>query len=116
MDDWSFNTIAFWRILSKFEAFFYLRPQLIIIASVQCELVTPSSISPVPPASSLSPDTNGGTDLQVLDALGRSDAEGGVERVLGNGRLLENRFSQALAAHRKDFLFASHIQYQLLGF
>ena len=36
--------------------------------SVQLELVTPAFVSPAPLASSPSPNTNGGTDLQVLDA------------------------------------------------
>ena len=38
------------------------------VASVQRKLVTPTSILSAPPASSPSPDTNGGTDLQVFDA------------------------------------------------
>ena len=33
--------------------------------------------------------------------------EGGVERVLGNRGLLENRCSKSFAADRQDFLFAS---------
>ena len=33
------------------------------VASVQLDLVTPTSISPTPPASSPSLDANGGTDL-----------------------------------------------------
>ena len=66
------------------------------VASVQCELATPESVLPAPPASSPCSDANGGTDLQVFDASdcltsGRLDAKGGVERVLGKGGLLENR-------------------------
>ena len=65
-------------------------------------LVTPASVSLAPPTSSPSPDANGGTDLQVFDSSDCStlrlfwvlDAEGGVERLLGNGGgLLENHCS-----------------------
>ena len=38
------------------------------VASIQRELVTPTSISPAPPASSPSLNANGGTDLQVFQA------------------------------------------------
>ena len=61
---------------------------------MQRELVTPACVLLAPPASSLSPDANGGTDLLVFlmhrifrhcDYFRRLDAEGGVERVLGYG-------------------------------
>ena len=52
----------------------------------------------------------------MATASGRSNAEGGIERVPGNGgALLENRCSQALATRRRDFLFVSHRQRQILG-
>ena len=38
------------------------------VSSVQRELVTHASVFPAPIASSLSPNVNGGTDLQVFDA------------------------------------------------
>ena len=43
-----------------------------LVASVQRELVTPAYISPAPPISTPSPNANGGTDVQVLDASGCS--------------------------------------------
>ena len=42
-----------------------------------------------------------------------SDVEGGIDRALGDERLLDNRWSQALAACRRDFLFVSHRRRQL---
>ena len=50
-----------------------------------------------------------------MTTSGRSNVEWGVERFLGNGGLLENRCSQALAARRRGFLFVSHRRRQLLG-
>ena len=70
MDYWRFITIAFWHILSKFEGFFLpgTATNHSHVASVQRELVTLASISPTPPASSPSPDANGGTNLHVFNA------------------------------------------------
>ena len=51
----------------------------------------------------------------IATASGRSNAKGGVERALCNGGMLENRYSQPLAAHCRDFLFVTHRRRQLLG-
>ena len=65
-----FSTIAISYIFSKFEAVFLPEPTAdhSHFTSVQLELVTPAFVSPAPPASSPSPNANGGIDLQVLDA------------------------------------------------
>ena len=39
-------------------------------ASIQRNPATPASVSPTPPVSSPSPDTNGGIDLQAIRSLG----------------------------------------------
>ena len=58
----------------------------------------------------------GGTRLfYIATASGRSNVQGGVERALCNGGMLENCCSQPLAARCRDFLFASHKQCQMLG-
>ena len=59
------------RLFSQDRAFFLPRPanDRFHAANVRCDLVIPSFSLLAPPASSPSPDANGGIDLQGFDAL-----------------------------------------------
>ena len=46
--------------------------------------------------------------VDIVAASDESDVEGGINRGLGGEGLLDNCWSQALAACRRDFLFDSH--------
>ena len=52
--------------------------------------------------------------VDIIVASDGSDVEGGIDKGLGDEGLLDNRWSQALAAYKRDFLFDSHRRRQLL--
>ena len=52
--------------------------------------------------------------LDIMTASDDSDVEGGIDRRLGDEDLQDNHWSQAPVACRRDILFVSHGQTQLL--